>query len=898
MDEPADEFPLAEPAVAGESLPPGVTIVVPTRRLAHHLRGRHDAACVVRGLATWRTPDVVTWADLVRRLFEADRTAGRQSARWLDPSLGAVLWEAIVERDADQVGVLAPKGLGARAQRSWTLLHEYQVPMAACREDSSPEVRAFAGWAGEYERRLRRRGWIDPAEATVQVRAPARDTTLELAGFDVLTSLQRATLQRFAAAGVTIRRRGSGSPSVTTRVLGTFDDFEAEIEAAARWLAGRLVRQPGANVALVVPALGQQRDRVRRILDRVLVPQAALSGGPAPESTAYELAAARPLVERPVIAAALAWLEAATGNSPLDALSALLRSPFDAGAAEADARAEFDAWLRRRQPQLRGLSGLAAHSARRTDLPETARRVERIAVRARDWRSARLPSRWVVEFFESLREVGWPGPAPDSTTHQAVQRFQSMLGDFAATDEVTGPLQVAAAVGHLRSLATDIAFEPQEIAAPMLVIDPDTASGMRFDAAWICSLDTSRWPAPAAPDPFLPRDWQSRQGVPGATAELAEAQSRRTLERLCASADEVVCSVAAYEDEAPLLPSALVAGLERWDPSGLWHGPVAAEHLFARRPALESVVDGALPPLATHEVAKGGAHLLELQAKCPFRTAVELRLGARELDAPEAGVSPIERGNLAHSVLQQVWETLRTRAALDAMPEDERRAWVAALAAGAIAGLRVGADPVRLRLLDLEQRWLEARVLELLQEDLQRPPFEVVHVETPFTVEVGGLQVRLKLDRVDRLDDGSLAVIDYKSGLQARPAAWMGERPELPQLPLYARAVGAENVGAVAFGVVRRGATGYLGYTRDAERFRALTPFDARKQAFAEYGEWPALLAEWSRRLDVLALEFARGEASLAPDPRKACRYCHLHGMCRIGQARDDDEEAADADAE
>jgi RecB family exonuclease len=244
-----------------------------------------------------------------------------------------------------------------------------------------------------------------------------------------------------------------------------------------------------------------------------------------------------------------------------------------------------------------------------------------------------------------------------------------------------------------------------------------------------------------------------------------------------------------------------------------------------------------------------------------------------------------------------IWEELRSHARLAAMPEGERVAWVGRLVAEAIAPLRAGADAVRLRLLDMEQRWLEARVLELLQQDLDRPPFDVVHVEAPFTLDVGGLQVRLKLDRVDRLGDGSLAVIDYKSGLQARPAAWMGERPELPQLPLYVRAVGADNVGAVAFGVVRRGATGYLGYARDAAGFVQLTPFDASKRTFADYPDWNSMLVEWSRRLDALAVEHARGDARLAPDQRKACRHCHLPGLCRSGQAVAD-EEGADADAE
>jgi RecB family exonuclease len=199
--------------------------------------------------------------------------------------------------------------------------------------------------------------------------------------------------------------------------------------------------------------------------------------------------------------------------------------------------------------------------------------------------------------------------------------------------------------------------------------------------------------------------------------------------------------------------------------------------------------------------------------------------------------------------------------------------------------LRAVADAVHLQLLELEQQWLEARVLELLEHDARREPFAVTHVEAERVVDVGGVQVKVKLDRVDRLADGSYAVIDYKTSASARPAAWMDERPELPQLPLYVRTIGQEAVSAVAFGVVRRGATGYAGIARQPGVFTPLKPFDASRKPFQDYADWPALLYAWERRLDALAREHATGDARLAPNPTEACRYCHLPGLCRSAQA-------------
>jgi RecB family exonuclease len=209
--------------------------------------------------------------------------------------------------------------------------------------------------------------------------------------------------------------------------------------------------------------------------------------------------------------------------------------------------------------------------------------------------------------------------------------------------------------------------------------------------------------------------------------------------------------------------------------------------------------------------------------------------------------------------------------------------------------LRLEAGEVRLRLLDLEQDWLVARVLELLAEDAGREPFTVVHVEEERVLDVGGVQVRVVLDRVDRLADGTYAFIDYKTGSSAKPASWMGERPELPQLPLYLRTVGQDEVGAVAFGVVRKGGTGYKGFAREAGLFGGLQPFDASKATFREYADWKALMREWQRRLDAIAREHAQGDARLAPNPTKACRYCHLPGLCRSAQAVADADEIDDA---
>ena len=868
---------------------PAETRVTPTRRLAHHLKARHDRQALARGLVVWPTPDIVTWSGLIERMFRLDRQAGRTKRRWLDDGAARLAWERIVRGDSATSQVIAPDGLARSAHRSWRLLHDYRIPLESAEATDGPEVAIFMRWAEEFAAWVDQDGWMDASGAQDWVDPASAGARLRFIGFDALTPGQAAFIERMREGGVEVVLDPVPEAAEGT-VWVSVQDRDAEIDTAARWAARRLDRAQDTHIAIVVPGLAQQRGRIRRALDRVLAPESTIAGGPAPESKAYELAAARPLSEQPVISAALEWLRAFTHDTDLAGASALLRNPFCRGAdGEASARAALDAWIRGHEVPDLDLARLAAHAAQR-GCPELAGLLRAGAAARKDWPRRALPSEWSLRFFELLQRIGWPGEGLDSDAHQARRRWQELLGAFGAEDDVVRPLAAGAALGLLRDLADSTLFEPQEIRAPLLVIDPETSAGMQFDALWLCGLDAGQWPAPVSPDPFLPRAWQVRRGVPGATAELTAVAARRSFDRLLGSAAEVVCSVPAFEDEAPLLPSALLATIPQAAVPSLWEKPAHGRAIFAARPEAIVASDGSLPALTAGERVAGGARLLELQAACPFRAAAELRLGASALEEPQLGLDPTTRGNLVHEMFATLWDGVRSSAAMQALPAGERVARIRAAIADGLAPLRRDADGVRLRLLDLEARWLERHALLLLEADLERPPFDIEHVETPHVVAIGGLSLNLRVDRVDRLPDGSLAVIDYKTGANAERTAWLGERPQLPQLPLYVEAMGSANVAAVAFGRVRAGQTGFHGLARDPDELPGC------KVPPKEYASWEDLLAAWHRRLEVLAQEYASGDARLAPNPNQACRYCHLPSLCRIGEARgaDEDEGAVD----
>jgi len=866
-----------------DSLRTGVTTVAPTRRLAHWLRTRFDDACVLQGLVVWRAPEILTWSGLVERMFSEQRQAGHIAGRWLADGAARLVWERMALRDPATASLVSPQRLGRVAHESWRRMHAYEIPARALGTEDRPESVAFARWVREYTDWLRADDWVDESLATARLGTAAPGLRIELAGFDELTPAQQSLLGRLEHSGAVVTRRPPDERRGSVAWVEC-QDRRVEFDVAARWAAQRLDRDPQARLAIVVPDLITWRDEARRTIERVLVPSATVALGPAPESRGFELAAARALSAQPVVVAALELIDAFSRTLDLAAAGRLLLNPFLAVPAEADARARLDAQVRRNEGPDLGLARLA-HLAGEQQCPGLERALRSGVALAAAWPRRALPSRWSQHWFHLLRAAAWPGEGPDGNEHQARQRWDRLLAEFGTNDDCTGVMGAAEAAALLRDLADGVLFEPQELRAGLIVIDPQTCAGMSFDALWVCGLDTARWPSPASPDPFLPREWQKTQHMPGATAEIAAAEAKALLERLCRSADEVVLSVPRFEGEAPLLPSALLAGIRRGDAPDCWSAPAPAAAIFAARPGLEHLVDGSMPAVAAEESSRGGAKLLEVQSACPFRAQAEFRLGARPLEDPELGVAASDRGELVHAVLARIWRELGAQPALRRLSAHDLRATIQGAIAAEAARVLQSAQGFMRHLLEIEAGWLMARVTELLVQDFERPPFSVESVEQDHAIAIGGLTLQLRIDRIDRLTDGSLAVIDYKTGADAGPDAWFGERPRLPQLPLYAEAVGADRVSAVAFGRVRTGDTGYSGIARDAATFAGLTNPGSRGWP-VEHSSWEELLGAWRRRLTTLASEHATGDARLAPDPVRACRYCQLGVLCRIGETR------------
>ena len=457
-------------------------------------------------------------------------------------------------------------------------------------------------------------------------------------------------------------------------------------------------------------------------------------------------------------------------------------------------------------------------------------------------------------------------------------------------------------VDALARAADETLFVPESHDAPIQIAGPAESAGLQADAIWFLGTDEDAWPASGSAHPFLPMQVQREGAMPHAAPHLDWELAHTITARLLASACEVRFSYSGQTEGVETRPSRVVRQLA-CEPE-----PLPSELTPARGAARSttSFADESRIPFLLDAI-EGGAAVFTAQSQCAFKAFATARLAAKGWEPAQAGLTPAQRGNLVHEVLHAVWggppAGIRTLEELRALTDLD------AFVAGHVKRVMRKEIPQGLRermpqrYLALEASRLARLICVWLNFELTRQPFAVVDTEVKRTAAIEGLMLKLRLDRIDRLNDGTLLVIDYKTG-DVKPSVWDLPRPDDVQLPLYAGFAldpVAEPLGGLVFAKVHAGKDGteFAGRVRDAAR-TLLHDVGGRKN-IAKNPLTDDQLCDWSDYIQKIARDFLAGHAFIDPrDYPKTCGQCGLQALCRIEENRiapelDEDSEADEA---
>jgi ATP-dependent helicase/nuclease subunit B len=650
------------------------------------------------------------------------------------------------------------------------------------------------------------------------------------------------------------------SPAAARRLTGVraleLADPAEEAQAIAIALREAL-EVPGRTAALVTPDRSLAR-RVSAHLKRW--------GVDADDS------AGRPLSEMAPGTFLLALATAAAEQFAPVPLLALLKHPLamrgERRLAWLDGARQLDLALRGPRPPA-GLAGIAAHLANREGRDRDVRKA------ALDWwrtvapglepleRAFRQPDPPFARLLAALRETASALSGDEAWAGTAGRAAAELLASVEGVG--TGRVSPASVGAMLEQLMRGVAIRPPYGQHPRLFIwGLIEARLQQADLVILGGLNEGVWPQLPAPDPWLAPRLRHALGLPGLERRIGVA-AHDFAGGL--GAPNVLVTRARRDSRAPAIASRFWLRLEAMT-GGVSRSPLYRKWAAAidRPAALRPAARPAPSPAASLRPRLISVTEVDRLKADPFAFYARKMLGLPSLDAVDADPGAAWRGSAVHRVLE-AW-----------MKEDDcdpaaLRPRAEALLAETAAHPLVRAlwQPRLLEAID----WIAEQVAKNRDEG-RRP----LRAEAKGKCRIGEVTLYGEADRIDRLADGSLAIVDYKTGTPPGPKAVAeGYSMQLGLLGLVAERGGFEGIeGAAAcfeywslakkagkLGYVTSpvgGRTGFdpAGFTARAERnliaaaeawLTGSAPFTAKLHPeYAPYGDYDQLmrLDEWYGR--------------------------------------------------
>lgn len=874
----------------------GSLVVTVNRRLSRYLQQRYDAFKMQQGGEVWPTPKIMPLSTWLQLLWQEYGFVAAQPPSLINQHQAGLVWQQIIRESEQGSGLLNVMATARSASQAWGLMQQWNLTIDDLPSGHNPDVDAFRAWLAAYQQRCEQAGFLDEASLCrflgdhLDELAPTLPRQVILFGFDEITPQVDCLLDGLKKQQVEIEIHQRVEIAATPKRLAC-DSVEQELSVIASWLKQLQDKDKTGRTAVVVPRLRELRPRIEAIFDDVLQPANLLLPGSA-NIAPYDISLGSPLSEQPVIVTALRLLELARGEMPLAAFGRLLMSPtWACDEAAYLARAEFDAWMRRRSSTQINLWQLR-HWLSRDDFSQScAELADKIGALIELY--DRLPrkalaSEWAEHFKQLLQRQAWgTGRSLESNEFQAVEAWKAVLQQFAGLDQVSECMDLFSAVNQVRRLAFETVFQAQSRQQSIQVLGSLEAAGMQFDNLWLMGLSDDVWPDSSPANPFLPIALQVEHGMPHASVERELAFAQRMTDGFLSSAPNIVVSYCRREGDQDLRPSPLIEHLPEITQQDLLDSGITASYRakIHQSSRLQRLNDSQAPAVDNAQAVAGGTGILKDQAACPFRAFAKYRLGARSLEEPRSALEASDRGNLVHEVLEGLWSQLRDQQTLLQLAEEDRHSMISTVVRTVIEKAAQASPKLFTeRYTQLELERLQQMCDDWLALEAQRSGFEVIEIEQAESLDITGLKMNVRVDRVDRLASGEQLVIDYKTGLGASVAKWFDPRPDEPQLPLYCVAR-AEPVSALAFAQVNVRDYKMIGLSDELEVGKGVNPFSKSKYNIGK-PDWSALMAEWQHVLERLAQAFLAGYAEVDPkDYPTTCQYCDLTPLCRVNEA-------------
>ncbi len=781
------------------------------------------------------------------------------------------IWQQCIE-SYNTHGQFSAESLAKIVDEAWWLMKHWQISWHDLQQSQDPNTQWFCLLAEAFANYCKLHQCLSEAELLTRVTALV-DTNPEQAiqlltdknpekiifyGFLSFTPLQKKFIQALKKSTCPIEQLLHDQPDSNQAVsLHIFEQAEDELDAAIHWLSKEYIKNPKKRIALIIPELAQCRD----VIESRMVAENL------PESSWY-IFSPPPLLQHGMVQTALALLQLGMAKDiEINQIISLLRSPYFGQMPEEKIdRAKLADQLRALKITTLSWDVIMSIAATWPKLQS-----QLFVLQKKKAQKKQSLIEWINAWKITFQQLGFPNEEILIATEiQLYQRFNLLLDEAAVLLPWENKLSFSQAINFIMELCKKtywdpVVFRAQDLLKTIVITNAIDALGLNFTQAWLMSATQNNLPFKLTTNAVLDKKIQYKYGILAVNFKEQDQLTLACYQQLKKN-NKIFRVSYAKEDQGKIKsPALFCATLE------------VVPYQFEQNVPVKLSYDKRIAALTTWsgEALPGGSSALKSQRLCSMQAFAKYRLNLAALAEPVLGLTAIERGIIVHRALQLVWQKLQAQINLLGLEQAQLQQLVARvlkISLRIIPWLRRRLLPKAL--LDLELGYLTQVLMDWLALEATRPAFKIFALEQEIHAVFAGHTWRLRVDRIDQLDDGRLLLIDYKTG-STSVSRWKSEELTEPQLPLYLVAHAAP-IDAITFAEVSSKQLRMIGLSKAEMNLGKLG-------VLAAHENWDELKSDWQKVLEQVTHDFVISDAKLDPlEGATTCQQCGLQAFCRV----------------
>lgn len=757
------------------------------------------------------------------------------------------LWRKIIKSEPS---ITYSEGLLKSVITAWEYCQQWQINPENPKFIYTAQTRQFQQWWLIFEKKLEQQHLITEYQLIphlLNAQCSLFSDSVVWVCFDDFTPQQLYLQEQLINQGITQYQYDLKEKLSKTETLAAQDDKE-EYQQLMLWLHLK-IQEGHHRIGVVVPNLEQESNLLQRILAHHFEP------------TLFNISLGQPISDFPLVAHALCWLNLDDFTLTQHQASLLLQSPYLGHSKEEFIeRAEYLQKSTLLEKHLILLKNFIE------DLHFYTPQLSKLLSLLPPYPSTATPQEWACLFQDRLKALGFPGDyGLNSENYQCLNRFITLFDELRQLTVLNTCFTKAEALEALHDLTHHTIFQAQKNNAPIQISGLLEASGCEFDSLWVMGLTDQCLPQKVHLSAFVPSYLQRELRMPHSLPERELQFARQILQRLQRSTDSIVFSFAQLQGDNPNLPCSLITSFPHF-------ALLPVPHSLIPQPQCVTVEDHFSLPVFPEEHITGGTAILANQAKCPFKAFAEHRLRAKAPLQTTDGLNHKERGQMIHKVMELLWQALESQEKLLLLAPHILDEYIDEAIHTALNRLKQqDSDLLLAALQEVEHTRLKRLLHTYIEWERQRSPFTIAALEHSYSINLAGLDIQVRIDRLDQVADKKW-VIDYKSTLPANKP-WHEERPKEPQLLLYALL--DDQINTFLLMQLKSGKICCVGLSEEKQTINGITSLKKDET-------WSECRKTWQKQLTHLAMEFQQGHCPPQPAHLSICQQCDFQNLCRV----------------